>query len=301
MHQIHCVCNGNKKINRQNQRTLVQLQSQFGDRFNCYFSPTPADAKAYIHALDAACTHLLCIGGDGTFNTLINAVCTHPNTGFQPILGVIPNGTGNDFFRSAGFEKNTDFAALIQGGGYEKFDVGLIDTEVEKRYFTNIADVGFGGAVVLELQRFRKNFGPNFSYGLAIIQTFLKYKRPSITIQSENYSYTGELLLAAFCNGSIFGDGLYIHPEAKINDGLLKLTLLGKVSLFDYIKNVSGVKRGLKIKHPEAFYINCSFPLTLKCELQSLHAETDGEYISGHCFKIDLCPGKLKLLAASKD
>jgi len=58
--------------------------------------------------------------------------------------------------------------------------------------------------------------------------------------------YDGELLLAAFCNGSIFGDGLYIHPGAQIDDGLLKLTLLGKVSLFDYIKNVLRVKRGEK-------------------------------------------------------
>ena len=107
-------------------------------------------------------------------------------------------------------------------------------------------------------------------------------------------------MLAAFCNGSIFGDGLYIHPGAQIDDGQLKLTLLGKVSLFDYVKNVLRVKRGKKIKHPEAHYLNISYPVQLKSNAGVLHAETDGEYISGQAFTIDLDVRKLKLLPIKK-
>jgi diacylglycerol kinase family enzyme len=44
--------------------------------------------------------------------------------------------------------------------------------------------------------------------------------------------------MVAICNGTIFGDGLTINPFAKINDGKLNITLLGNVSLLDYIKNL---------------------------------------------------------------
>jgi len=297
---IYCITNGNKKIHPANQCILAALKDQFGAEFQIYNSSDSTTALVFIHSLKGPCTHLIGVGGDGTFNVLVNGVCTHPDPNFQPILGVLPNGTGNDFYRSAGFQSTHDFCEKIQSAVFDLFDVGLLQTEQEKRYFANIADVGFGGAVVLELQNFRKHFGPNFSYGLAIIKTFLHYKRPQVQIHCADFSYMGELLLAAFCNGSIFGDGLYIHPGARIDDGQLKLTLLGRVSLFDYLKNVLRVKQGKKIKHPEAHYLNVSFPIHLQCADQVLHAQTDGEYISGQSFTIDLHARKLKLLPFQK-
>lgn len=300
MPHIFCITNGNKKIHPTNQRILTALKDLFGAEFQFYNSSDSTSAITFIHSLSDTCTHLIGVGGDGTFNVLVNGVCTHPDPNFKPILGLLPNGTGNDFYRSAGFQSPYDFCEKIQLAAFDLFDIGLLQTEQETRYFANIADIGFGGAVVLELQNFRKYFGPNFSYGLAIIKTFLHYKRPQVRIDGADFNYQGELLLAAFCNGSIFGDGLYIHPGAKIDDGQLKLTLLGKVSLLDYLKNVLRVKQGKKIKHPEAYYLNVPFPIHLQCANEVLHAETDGEYISGKSFTIDLHVSKLKLLAFQK-
>lgn len=297
---IYCITNGNKKITSKNRHILAALKEKFGANFYLFKSSDSAEALSFIHALDSNCTHLIGVGGDGTFNVLLNAVCTHPDQAFQPIIGIVPNGTGNDFFRSAGLNKAFDFLESIGLGAFRTIDVGLIETPHEKRYFANITDVGFGGAVVIELQNFRKRFGPNFSYGLAIVKTFLKYKRPLVQMTAADFRYEGELLLAAFCNGSIFGDGLHIHPGAKIDDGQLKLTLLGKVSLFDYLKNVVKVKRGKKINHPEAHYLEVSTPLQLQSLEGVLHAETDGEYISGQSFKVTLHTAKIKLLAMNK-
>ena len=293
---IFCIVNGSKKISASNQKLIAALELTFGAQFQIYRTNVPDEAMKYIHALDNNCTHLIGVGGDGTFNVLVNAVCTHPLENFEPILGIIPNGTGNDFYRSAGYKKEFSFLKSIASESFQSFDIGMIKTPLETRYFANIADIGFGGAVVLELQTFRKKFGANFSYGLAIIKTFLQYKRPQVSIFSSDFTYNGELLLAAFCNGSIFGDGLYIHPGAQINDGQLKLTLLGKVSLLDYLRNVIKVKRGKKINHPEAQYLQIGFPISINCPTAFLHAETDGEYLGGSQFEIDLYPGKLKLL-----
>ena len=149
---------------------------------------------------------------------------------------------------------------------------------------------------MLELSRFKGFLGGKFAYGLSILYTFLSYKKPIVTIKSGDFNFHGPLLMAAFCNGSVFGNGLHIHPKAKINDGLLKLTLLGKVSLWDYIKNVVKVKNGKQIIHPEAHYLS----IKNEAELISLNgvifAETDGEGLSGQRFQIKLIPNSLRII-----
>ena len=187
---IYCITNGNKKITSINRHILAALKEKFGANFYLFKSSDSAEALSFIHALDSNCTHLIGVGGDGTFNVLLNAVCTHPDQAFQPIIGIVPNGTGNDFFRSAGLNKAFDFLESIGLGAFRTIDVGLIETPHEKRYFANITDVGFGGAVVIELQNFRKRFGPNFSYGLAIVKTFLKsYVVVNKSLVSKSYVF----------------------------------------------------------------------------------------------------------------
>jgi diacylglycerol kinase (ATP) len=146
------------------------------------------------------------------------------------------------------------------------------------------------------LSKFRQKYGPTFSYGLAILKTFIGFKRPQVSIEASHFSYQGELLLAAACNGSIFGNGLHIHPGASISDGKLNMTILAKVSLLDYILNVLKVKRGKRIKHPEAHYFE-SNTLSLTSLSEEIHAETDGEYIRGKSFEITIIPKRLKILS----
>jgi len=149
---------------------------------------------------------------------------------------------------------------------------------------------------VLELDRFKDFLGGKFAYSLSILYTFLSYKKPIVTIKSGDFNYHGPLLMAAFCNGSVFGNGLHIHPKAKINDGLLKLTLLGKVSLWDYIKNVVKVKRGKEIVHPEAQYLSIENEAELISCDGVIFAETDGEGLSGQRFQIKLVPKSLRII-----
>jgi diacylglycerol kinase family enzyme len=89
---------------------------------------------------------------------------------------------------------------------------------------------------------------------------------------------------------------LHIHPKAKINDEQLKLTLLGKVSLWDYIKNVMKVKRGKEIVHPEAYYLSIENEAELISCDGVIFAETDGEGLSGQRFQIKLVPKSLRII-----
>jgi diacylglycerol kinase (ATP) len=289
--------NGSKEVSKSLQRFLDTCSHMLGDQYQFIASNKGKElvdvAKIYASNVEM----IVAIGGDGTLNEILNGLLESGSPEL-PILAIIPFGTGNDFYQSTFFQK-FHFDLFIDAMTKPTFvlsDIGKMVTENETRYFMNIADIGFGGSVVLSLTEFRQKFGPRFSYGLAILKTFIGFKRPHISISASNFTYKGELLLAAACNGSIFGNGLHIHPGASISDGKLNMTILAKVSLLDYLLNVIKVKRGKRIKHPEAHYFE-SNSLTLTSDSEELHAETDGEYIHGKSFEISIIPQRLKILS----
>jgi YegS/Rv2252/BmrU family lipid kinase len=289
--------NGSKEVSTSLQRFLDTCSQILGDQYHFIASNHGKElveiAKKHASHVDM----MVAIGGDGTLNEILNGLLESESSEL-PILAIIPFGTGNDFYQSSFFQK-FHFDLFIDALTHPTVvltDIGKLVTEHETRYFMNIADIGFGGSVVLSLTEFRQKFGPRFSYGLAILKTFIGFKRPHVSIDAGEFSYKGELLLAAACNGSIFGNGLHIHPGASISDGKLNMTILAKVSLLDYVMNVWKVKHGKRIKHPEAHYFE-SNTLTLTSSSEELHAETDGEYIRGKSFEISIIPQRLKILS----
>ena len=103
------------------------------------------------------------------------------------------------------------------------------------------------------------------------------------------------MLIVAICNGSIFGDGLTINPYAKINDGKLKITLLGKVSFLDYIKNLKNLKSGKRINHPEAIYFE-SEKIAISVVEGTAVSEVDGEYLTSGNISVSVLPNAISLL-----
>lgn len=237
---------------------------------------------------------VIAVGGDGTVNEVVNGIMQFE--GLKPKLGILPNGTGNDFVAGNKMPLNlNEFIPALLNDTIEKVDVGQITTANMKAYFINIADIGFGGKVVQILDQQRKMFKNKSTYRLAILRTFLGYRKPVLHIKSNDFEHKGSVFMLAFCNGSIFGNGLTINPQAKINDGLLNLTLLGHVSIFHYLKNLKNLKKGNEIKHPEVKYLSAE-----KIEVKIIHGlactEVDGEFVACTDVTIGVIPGIIDLL-----
>ena len=295
MKKIICIIHGGKKLKKHSRLFINNCSKEFGNTFEIHYTTELVGANKITADNIENTSHIIGVGGDGILNEIINGL---PFDGLVPlpVVGLIPNGTGNDFYQSAGYTGSTHYLEAIKNDLFDWVDVGSVTADGQKRYFINISDIGFGGSAVLELDRFKGFLGGKFAYGLSVLYTFLSYKKPIVTIKSGDFNYHGPLLMAAFCNGSIFGNGLHIHPKAKINDGQLKLTLLGKVSLWDYIKNVAKVKNGKKIIHPEAHYLSIENEVELISCDGVIFAETDGEGLSGQRFQIKLIPNSLRII-----
>lgn len=237
---------------------------------------------------------IIAVGGDGTVNEVSNGLMQSLNP--LPILAVIPNGTGNDFVR--GTDLILDPKAFVRAIQFEEvtlIDVVKINSILGEMFYVNIADIGFGGRVVELLDRQRKLIGGKASYAMAILRAFIGYKKPILEIHTPEFQFKGAVLMAAICNGSIFGDGLVINPYAKMNDGLLNLTILGKVTLIDYARNLSNLKHGIPINHKEAIYLSAK-QVTIRIIQGRASTEMDGEYIGDVDLHLEIVPSALKLL-----
>ena len=292
--QIAFIINGARRLNLSIQQMIAQCTDNPSFQIQIVKTTRAKEASDLATKFsDEGIDLIVAVGGDGTVNEVMNGMM---RANQKPLLAIIPNGTGNDFYRSA-FNNSThgDFMSALSNPRIMTVDVGKIESVLGTQYFLNIADVGFGAAVVEILNKQRKYLGGKASYALAILRTFLGFKTPHLSIQSASYSYTGPVFMVAFCNGDMFGDGLYIHPGAKVNDGVLNITLLKKIGLLDYVRNLKNLKTGKRINHPEAFYFTDN-ELSIKVTKGKAVTETDGEHLPTAEINVSIIPSALQLL-----
>jgi diacylglycerol kinase (ATP) len=296
--QIAFIVNGARPLNPNIQKTIDQCAAD--NALSVQIGKTTKEKEAgelSTKFSEEGVDLIVAVGGDGTVNEVMNGMMRASR---KPLLAIIPNGTGNDFYRSA-FNNSTsgDFLSSLKNPQIMPVDVGKIESHLGAHYFLNIADVGFGAAVVEILNRQRKYLGGKASYALAILRTFLSFKIPHLIIQSPSYQYSGPVFMVAFCNGDMFGDGLYIHPGAKVNDGVMNITLLKKIRLMDYVRNLKNLKTGKRINHPEAFYFTEN-ELSVMVAKGKAVTETDGEHLSTAEIKITIVPLAIQLLVTEE-
>lgn len=237
---------------------------------------------------------IIAAGGDGTINEVLNGMFDSKEE--KPNLLIIPIGTGNDFMLNRkNFTTPRQLYSSIVSRERTSLDIGSITENAKVHYFLNIADVGFGGATVHTLNKQRKFINGKISYSIAILRTFFGYRKPTIEFESPNFNYKGKTLMIAFCNGESFGNGIKIHPGADPSDQIMNVTLLGKVSLFDYIRYLPKLKKGVRINHPELHYITIN-GAHIKILQGAAPIEADGEPVNFKNVTISMNPSAIQLI-----
>ena len=285
MNKIAYILNGRLRkkdelIRRLSQRLSGQHELQF------YTTAAAGDAIPLGQkAVEEGSDYLVAVGGDGMLNEVVNGYMnSNKMVRENVVVGLLPQGTGNDFSKTIGIRKDIEqHARLIQNNQTQPVDVGEIryrslEGEGKTRYFINIAEMGIGGQVVRTVNQNNRFLGPDLSYKKAIIQSFLTYKHVKVRLTSEAYQWEGPILSLCMANGRYFGSGLCIAPQADVADGQIQLVILGKVTLMDYLKNLSRIKKGEIIDHPEIHYGKVSY-----CRIESIGGECpvdmDGEFV----------------------
>jgi len=249
-------------------------------------------------ATENGCDYLIAIGGDGTLHEVVNGMLQSKIAADKyPVVGLLPYGSGNDFARTAHISNSIEeLIDLIQSKSIHKIDLGKINMHhnQEIRYFINIAGAGLGPEVVQNIEGSTSIFGSGFNYFKHIIKGFFSYAKKEISCTSKSWQWNGKLLQMAVANGRYFGNGICTAPDAELTDGKFQVAIFGDLSIWDYLKNLGKLKKGVKIDHPHVFYYDAdevSLDSNERCGI-----EADGEYIGLLPATISILPSAISFL-----
>jgi diacylglycerol kinase (ATP) len=193
---------------------------------------------------------VIALGGDGFIHEIIQHLVSRDIP-----LGVIPCGTGNDFARSIGV---FDLPFSRQLELIEKHDATHIDLgTVQDQWFAAILSSGFDALVNDRANSMRWPRG-RMRYNIAMIEKLIALRPHSYRIRVDERYLEVQATLVTVANGSSYGGGMKVCPDASINDGLFDVMVLGRVSRIELLKVFPKVYRGGHVGHPAVTFYRCN-------------------------------------------
>ena len=260
--------------------------------YEIYITKAPMDAADKIRAEAAVCEHLrvYACGGDGTFNECVCGAAQLENVAVCPF----PTGTGNDFCRMFGEEKDLfrDLDALLDGSEHL---IDLIDCN--GRMSANICSVGIDARIGTEVHKYSglPLVGGAGAYVVsAVVNVFKGINRP-MKVRIGNYSDNGEYALLCACNGRFYGGGFNPSADARPDDGVLDIFAVPGVSLFTLATHIGQYAAGKADRYPKVIKHFKGDSLHIEFEEDNV-INIDGEAMYAKTVDMKLLPGALRLI-----
>lgn len=175
------------------------------------------------------------VSGDGLLGAVGGAMA-----GSETPLGLIPGGRGNDLARALGIPAEPEDAVdVVLAGQTRTIDVG----EANGKRFLGIASVGFDS----ECNRLANEthfLRGNWVYAYSMPRTLIGWKpaRFTLTVGEESKRISGYFVAVA--NNSVYGGGMYIAPNAKLDDGEFDVVSIGEGGKLRFLLGLKDVLKG---------------------------------------------------------
>jgi YegS/Rv2252/BmrU family lipid kinase len=240
-------------------------------------------------------TRLVVVGGDGSVNEVVNGL--EPHAAVE--LAVIPRGTGWDFVRTFDIPRDLDRALDIAlTGSVREIDLGVATYrtwaggEAHSR-FANVASAGISGAIAQRANESSKALGGKISYYWATLSVFFGWQTGEMQVTVDGESRSGKMIDAMVCNGRFLGGGMLMCPDAKPDDGVFDVLLIGDVTKRDLAFVLPKTYKGKHLPHPRLEVLRGSV-VTVESH-EPLPIELDGEQPGTTPVRFEIVPRALRL------
>lgn len=236
-------------------------------------------------ACDMHAETILAIGGDGTSLEVARGM-----VGRDSALGIIPAGTGNDFVKTLGVPLQP-IAALEYTLAHpaKSTDVGEINGEI----FLNEIGTGFDVSVLDYAAKAKKTFRGILPYLYGVIMTLFRFHSITLTYSIDGGDkITTDAFVLSAANGEKIGGGIPIAPQAKVDDGKLDVTIVGKIKGTKLISRLIGLMRGKILSFPETQYYRAK---SVTFTVPEMRVNIDGEIVREKTVTARVLPGALNI------
>jgi YegS/Rv2252/BmrU family lipid kinase len=181
------------------------------------------------------------MGGDGLTGAVAGEL-----QGSDGVLAVLPGGRGNDFARKLGIGSDPVAACdLIAAGRERRVDVA----EAGGRTYIGILSAGLDSDVQVIANGTRLRLGTLvYLYGTLRALGRWRPARWEVTIDGTSHAFTGYSVAVA--NSGVFGGGMWLVPDAEVDDGELDVVLTGERSKLRFLVNLGKVFKGTHVNEP---------------------------------------------------
>ncbi len=226
------------------QKLLPELErAAFAAGIELHVSPEPG-APTKLARVAADLGHdLVACGGDGLVTEVAGVAA---DTGRR--LAIVPTGAGNDFARVLGYDPKQPLRAFdaIEHGRDRLVDLG----RVNGRWYTCVTASGFDAEANRWANTVRKLSGTSL-YVAAVLRTLAVYKPHRFRVTVDGESREVQAWLVAVGNGPAYAGGMRVTPGARMDDGLLDVTIVGAMSRPEFLWNFPKVFKGTHVGHPK--------------------------------------------------
>lgn len=199
-------------------------------------------ARQLAREATAAGEIAVAFGGDGLVGAVAAALHEAGGT-----LGVLPGGRGNDFARVLGIPLEPIAACQVLATGSEHdLDLGQAGSGV----FIGIASCGFDSEANRIANQTRLVKG-NLVYAYGAIRALIAWRPATFTVALDAdrvRTVTGYTIAVA--NSKAYGGGMFMAPDASLEDGLLDVVMVAHASRRRFLRLLPTVFKGEHVRQP---------------------------------------------------
>lgn len=250
-------------------------------------------AAAVAGGLDA----LVVVGGDGMAHLGVNACA-----GTDVALAVVPTGTGNDCARGMSVPlgdpgRAVDHAAeRLKQVGSRALDLGRVQAgDGTRRWFLGVLSAGFDALVNERANSWTWPRGRS-RYHLAIARELPRFRPIRYLVELDGEASQELGMLVSVANGTSFGGGMRIAPDASWTDGLLDVVVLGPVPTREFLRVFPTVYSGRHVAHP-AVTVRRARTVSVSTPDRQVVVYADGERVGPTPIRCGVVPSAVRVLA----
>lgn len=235
--------------------------------------------------------YVVALGGDGAFHDVVEGVY-----GTDAIAGIFPAGNGNDIARDLGIPGDPVRAAnAFLHGRARAVDLARVRFhDGRTAHFVGAGGMGLD-AEAAHLANTKFKSWPGVSrYVAGALWAFYRGSALEMWAEMDGVRWAGRALFAAVANGTSYGSGVRIAPNAKMDDGWLDVVIVGEVSWKRLVEAIPVLLTTGDLRYEEVHRYRCRRVRLEAGRPAKVHC--DGELLGESPAEFEIIPGAIRVM-----
>ena len=208
-------------------------------------------------------------------------------------------GTGMDFARTYRIPtKPRDAFDVALHGRTQTIDLGRATYRSwggaeASEYFVNVGSVGMSGAVARRANARSKALGGKPTFFVTLVEVFFRWRNVAMRVRVEEEERSGKMTDVVIANGQYHGGGMWLAPQASMEDGELDVLGISDITKADFVRNVARIYRGTHLTHPKIELLRGA-SVAVDAD-EPVPVELDGEQPGTTPARFEAVPGALRI------